>query len=78
MCKCQRNTLALRRQIDCFLQAGFSIQEIARLVGYNKTSIYRKLRTNMGTVPSLGSCYFWGSVPVLLIGLGFGCLGVAA
>ena len=47
MCKYQRMTLAVRCQIDCFLQAGFSIPEIARRVGYNKTSIYRELKRNL-------------------------------
>lgn len=43
----QRMTLAVRCQIDCYLQQGFSIPKIAKLVGYHKSSIYRELNRNI-------------------------------
>lgn len=42
----RRMTLAVRCQIDSLLQVGFSVSEISRKLGYNKSSIYRELRRN--------------------------------
>ena len=46
MKKYSRVTLAVRCQIDAFLQAGFSIPEIADRLGFHKTSIYREIERN--------------------------------
>lgn len=41
-----RVTLEVRCQIDAYLQVGFSIPEIAELLGFHKTSIYREIDRN--------------------------------
>jgi len=46
MSKYRRITLAARCQIDAKLQAGFSVPEISKSLGYHKSTIYRELRRN--------------------------------
>lgn len=46
MGKYRRMTLAVRCQIEAYIQAGFSVKEVADKIGYNKSSIYRELSRN--------------------------------
>jgi len=48
MSKYRRITLAVRCQIEAYLQAGFNIPEISKKLGYHRSSIYRELRRNSG------------------------------
>lgn len=46
MGKYRRVTLAVRCQIDAFLQAGWNIPEISKKLGYHKSTIYREIERN--------------------------------
>ncbi len=46
MGKYQRMTFEVRCQIQAYMQAGYSVPQVADLVGFNKSSLYRELSRN--------------------------------